>query len=294
MSGGDPRCLVCKGSGIVDAWGRSEPCACTEAPRRSLDVAPDPGWIAKSLGGILERAQAAQAAAEEHERTCSDRPCVQCRRFVCRCGAPVDGKQVCESCSDREALAWYLKPTRESIPSRFRWALDASPELVQSRIQGSAELVRRGLANPPSANVLFIGPSGAGKTSMAIAMLDAWVRQAPRERSGAMYAEAGWLARARARHRLGEEAPLVGACIAAPLLVLDDLGSEREDRDGCITDVVYRRHNDDRPTWVTTGVAGAGADVVAAFAEALARRYDGGFVRRILESGKRVHLGVKL
>jgi DNA replication protein DnaC len=159
------------------------------------------------------------------------------------------------------------------------------------RVKGPLPALLRGIEAPPSTNLLFIGPSGSGKTSLAVAMLDAWVRVAPKERARAMYVEAAWLSRARARHRLGEESPLVEACISAPLLVLDDLGSEREDRDGCITDVVYRRHNDDRPIWITCGMAKD--PTLEAFGELLARRYDGGFVRRVLESGKVVRLGAK-
>lgn len=76
----------------------------------------------------------------------------------------------------------------------------------------------------------------------------------------------------------------------APLLLLDDLGQEREDRDGCITDVVYGRSNADLPTWVTCGLSSK-EQTLEAFASQLSRRYDGGFVRRILETGKRVTLG---
>ena len=73
---------------------------------------------------------------------------------------------------------------------------------------------------------------------------------------GAMFLEAAWLARARARHRLGQgDPPLVTDAMTVPLLLLDDLGQEREDRDGCITDVVYERHNAQLPTWVTCGLA---------------------------------------
>jgi DNA replication protein DnaC len=136
-----------------------------------------------------------------------------------------------------------------------------------------------------------MGPTGAGKTSLAVAMLDAWVRLVPRKRKGSLFVEAAWLARSRARHKLGDgESPLVAQALSAPLLLLDDLGQEREDRDGCITDVVYGRSNADLPTWVTCGLA-TKDQTLEAFTEALSRRYDGGFVRRIIETGKRVRLG---
>lgn len=251
------------------------------------------GWVHAALAGVLARVERQQREAEEHARTCTDRPCERCERYVCRCGAVIDGIQECESCRDRAAIDAYLKPTRDSIPPHFRWAMGATEATLLGRVKGSAELVRRALANPPSSGLLLLGDTGTGKTSLVVAMLDAWVRAAPRERKGAMFVESGWLSRARARYRLGaDEAPLVASCMAAPLLVLDDLGSEREDRDGCIADVLWSRTNQDRPLWVTSGLA-SGDQAPQAFMDALARRYDGGFARRILETSKRVTLGAK-
>lgn len=254
-------------------------------------------WVSQSLGGILERMKAQQADAEAHAASCTDRPCERCGRYVCRlCKQPVDGAKTCRACDEADYRTHRLKPTRDSIPSHFRWALDATPEKLRGRVQANAETIRRGLEAPPSTSLLFIGPSGTGKTSLAVAMLDVWVRLEPGKRSGARFVEAGWLARARARHRLGEEAPLVENALQAPLLVLDDLGCEREDRDGCITDVIYGRSNADLPTWVTCGLQPEAKpkdaeEALQLFAAVLAKRYDGGFVRRILETGKRVQLG---
>lgn len=264
----------------------------TSEPKRddpSDDAAGN--WIMQALGPTLERVAREQAAAEEHVRTCDDRPCERCRRFVCPCGEPVIEAKTCRRCDDAAYRARLLKPTRDSIPSHFRWTFDATPALLQPRVIASPELVRRGLENPPSTSLLFMGPTGSGKTSLAVAMLDAWVRAEPGRRTGAFFVEAGWLARARARHRLGaDEAPLVADALRATLLVLDDLGNEREDRDGCITDIVYGRANADLPTWVTCGLS-TKEQTMDAFAAVLARRYDGGFVRRVLETSKRVQLG---
>ncbi len=250
-------------------------------------------WIADSLRDVLRLSAERQAEAEAHAASCTDRPCERCERFVCRCGAPVDGSARCSACEDRARQDRWLAPTRGSIPARFKWAINASPDLVVSRVRWVPDLVRRGLASPPSTSLLFMGPTAAGKTSLAVAMLDAWVRAAPYERRGSAFIEAAWLARARARHKLGDgDAPLVVDAMRAPLVLLDDLGQEREDRDGCITDVVYARANADLPTWITCGLASRD-QTMEAFAEALTKRYDGGFVRRVLETGKRVQLGVK-
>lgn len=242
-------------------------------------------WVKGLIPDIL----AAQADAEAHASTCTDRPCERCDRFVCRCGADVDGGKQCATCADATALTHALGLTRASIPPRFRWTIDVAPDLLASRVKAPRALVDRGLDAPPSQSLLFTGQTGAGKTSLAVAMLDAWVRVDPYRRRGSLFVEASWLSRARARHRLGQgEAQLVADAIEAPLLLLDDLGQEREDRDGCITDVVYGRSNLDLPTWVTCGLANGD---LSAFADHLSRRYDGGFVRRILETGKRVELG---
>lgn len=247
-------------------------------------------WIGTVAPDLVARFRAAEQDAIEHAAICGDRPCERCARYNCRtCGAPVSGAKQCRECSSAEWAREAMKPTTDSVPPRFAWAIAASHELLMSRVKGPAALVAKGITTPPSTNLLFTGPTGAGKTSLAVAMLAAWVRAEPSARRGALFVEASWLSRARARHKLGQgEAELVERACEAPLLLLDDLGQEREDRDGCITDVVYKRSSLDLPTWVTCGLASGD---LATFADHLARRYDGGFVRRILESGKRVELG---
>lgn len=296
----NPECLTCRGSGLLDDddAGRVQVCACVELPRRDPTAPPAEGWLADALRPMLEQAERLQAESEAHARSCTDRPCERCARFVCKCGAPADGVRKCAACSEKAALAKLLRPTHESVPERFKWALGADLERLrgtaeQRRVKGSDELIRRGLANPPSSDAVFLGLTGAGKTSLAVAMLDAWVRVAPHERTGALFVGASYLSRARARFRLGDgEAPLIAAAQRAPLLVLDDLGNEREDRDGCITDVVFGRHDAGLPTWVTCGLT-PNVPTVEAFAEVIAKRYDGGFARRVLETGIRVQLGSK-
>lgn len=253
-------------------------------------------WVREALAGVLERIERQQAEAEEHARTCTARPCERCERYFCRrCGVAIDGPTIidrtCRACAELALLDQQLRATRDSIPPHFRWAYTESPAVLETRVTAKPELVRRALENPPNGGMVLLGATGAGKTSLAVAMLDAWVRKEPRSRSGATFVEAGWLSRARARHKLGaDEAPLVAQAMVCPLLVLDDLGSEREDRDGCITDVLWTRTNHDRPIWITCGLASE-HQTTEAFAEAIARRYDGGFARRILETSKIVRLG---
>lgn len=249
------------------------------------------GWIHSVLGNVLERAAQQQAEAEAHAAQCTARPCERCSRFNCRrCGKDVEGSKTCTECDRSDGLSRLLRATEESVPRHFRWAMTADLKTLTERVLAPASTIQRATENPPSTSLLFMGNTGAGKTSLAVAMLMAWLRKEPNRRTGALFVEAGFLARARARHKLGEEAPLMVSALSAPLLVLDDLGNEREDRDGCLTDLIYGRSNAELPTWVTCGLA-LEQPTVEAFAASLAKRYDGGFVRRIIENGKRIMLG---
>jgi hypothetical protein len=282
----DTKCIVCSGEGfVVDSAGRHETCACRGVPKRDPYAPPSEGWVTGILGDVLARAASAQKAREDHERSCTARPCARCARHVCACGASYDGfPGMCAACAEAKRLPRLLGPMRESVPKRFRWAFDAKPDALRGRVRASEEFIARGLANPPSSDVLFFGDTAAGKTSFAVAMLDAWVRQSPEERRGARFVESYWLAGARARHPLGQgEAPAVIDAMQATLLVLDDLGSEADDRRNVLADVIFHRHNEELPTWITTGFA----------AEQLMARYGSQVLRRLLENGKRVALGSK-
>lgn len=282
----DPKCIVCKGDGVVlDSVGRQENCACRGVPRRDPYAPTSAGWVGDALGSVIEAAAKRQEAAEAHRAACTDRPCTACERFVCACGKPFDGAKNfrCRDCWRASKLETALAPMRESVPKRFRWAMSGGPELGQ-RVKASPDLVARALKAPPSGDMLLHGDTATGKTSLVVAMLDAWVRQDPEQRAGARFVESYWLAGARARHALGQgEAPAVTSAMKATLLVLDDLGSESDDRRNVIADVVFHRHNEELPTWITTGFT----------VEQLVNRYGSQVIRRIVEQGKRVELGGK-
>lgn len=252
------------------------------APRPKSEPQAAADWIRDLLPDLA----ACAAEAESHATFCTAANCERCGRWACRgCGVPGNSRQ-CDRCRAAEVLTMALADTRRSMPARFGWALDPTPEALAQRIQYDQRKVRQAIDAAPRVDILFLGPSGVGKTSLAVAMAGAWVRRYSRP---AVFAESGILSRARARYRLGAgEAPMVEACMDAPLLVLDDLGQEREDRDGCISDVVYDRHNRGLPTWVTCGLPYESLD---AFSGRLSARYDGGFARRISEIGRQIHMG---
>jgi len=278
----DSRCLVCRGAGFVtDRQGRDEPCACKNfVPRQG-----DNQSLADILAVSMRRAAEAEAAIDVHRQSCDVRPCGRCERFVCRCGAPFDGARQdgsCDACRGAAQVAKAMAKVQDAIPKRFGWIFAPDGVPVADRVRLPADTVRRAIANPPAGDMVLIGDTGAGKTTLAIAMLASWVRRDPASRTGPRFAESWKLAGAAARHPLGQgEAPEIREAKRAPLLIVDDLGSEMDDKRGVLAEVIFSRHNDELPTWITTGFD----------AEYLVSRYGSQVIRRLLEHGKRVQLG---
>lgn len=203
---------------------------------------------------------------------------------------------ICDSCTrvararrvaEQQRLAEELGATDRI--HRIRSALS----LVPPRYRGDGGLDRMpGTVDRPEAideargaigamMMLLTGPTGSGKSTLAGGVVGELVHRAlsgdddaRRMISNFMWVSAGDLARARAEHRLGDgECRPVERAKRVRLLVLDDLGSERADRDGAIVDVLWARHEGERPTIVTTGLTRA--QIVA--------RYDAGLARRLVE-----------
>lgn len=216
---------------------------------------------------------AAQIAAQEqeqenHRASCSDDVCARCGKGP-RLTAD-DHRRIMAESQRRE----WAKLALASLPVDFDAAtLDATwlAKLVgaQAIAQARSSLAER--------RVVFVGPAGSGKTSLAIAMFKAALdAEQPREsrRAGHLYVSAYRLAKARAMHPLGEgEAPLVSQALSAPVLLLDEVGGEDVRHASAVAEVIYERHADGRTTWITTG----------ADPEKLATRYGGGIARRIFE-----------
>jgi DNA replication protein DnaC len=160
-----------------------------------------------------------------------------------------------------------------TIPRSFRWATTEAPEL-RARV-GREPAITEGLAALSSPGLLLVGPSGCGKTSLACALLREWEVRHPRRR--AVFVPAWKLGVARAQHGLGRgEAPDVDRAMEARLLLLDDVGSERNTATNAVPDVIFARAVDGRPTWVTTWMT----------AEAVTQRYGDGIARRLFEAGR--------
>ena len=173
----------------------------------------------------------------------------------------------------------HLPPARRdepldnpTIPGWFRWARLDAPELRQRVAR--AQAIAEGEAALGAHGLLIAGPSGSGKTSLACALLRAWDARNP-GRHG-MFTTAWSLGAARAQHALGAgEAPEVHRAKSADLLVLDDLGSERDAASNAVPDVIFARAQAGLPMWVTTWMT----------SQAIAQRYGDGIARRLYEAG---------
>jgi hypothetical protein len=169
-----------------------------------------------------------------------------------------------------------LAALERTIQPVYRWARFSAPELPD-RIAASA--IAQAQASWREPRVCLMGVSRAGKTSLAVAMLRQWVRASAR--FGA-FVPAYQLSTARIRHPAGHGEPeVVELALKAPLVLLDDLGCERDHAMNPIADIVFARHAEDRPTWVTTGLT----------REQLVRRYGLGVVARIFERARVIRMG---
>jgi DNA replication protein DnaC len=201
---------------------------------------------------------------------------VEPKWLTCGCGEQTS-RVPCWDCSrkqrDEQAAAEERASAEATYPKRYAWARLGAPDLlVRVKASGDVEsLARRILA---AGTVVIHGPGGAGKTSLAVACL--------RARTPAGLFVPSWrLGTARIQSAAGRgEASLVEAAIAAPILLIDDVGREPKTANNALADVVFARHDEDLPTWITTGFD----------SDALGSFYGDGFVRRITEGALLVPL----
>jgi DNA replication protein DnaC len=83
------------------------------------------------------------------------------------------------------------------------------------------------------------------------------------------------------RHRLGSESPTVLDALEAPLLVFDDLGTEKDAPNSALVEVIFHRHAHAKPTWVTTWLSH----------EQRVNRYGEGFARRLVDGARIIDCG---
>jgi DNA replication protein DnaC len=223
--------------------------------------------IAPAIAAELEAHEKAMA---EHRETCREHVCMKCGRVPPR---PERVPVTFEDFDRSYAL--------DTVPEAFRCAALDSDWLA--KLVGGEDIERAAQAIGAK-RAAFIGPPGAGKTSLAAAMFRAAVAQAKgRVVRGYRWCSSHALAKARATSGLGEEAPLVEKALMSPLLVIDELGGEDPRHASAVAEVLYERHAENRATWVTTGVS----------PKAIADRYGGGIARRVFEGAEVFRLGTK-
>lgn len=178
----------------------------------------------------------------------------------------------------RALTAADLTASNDSDGERERATLEARRE----RIRRERALLDPRIRNPKLLTALrrldtrcalLLGPTGEGKTSAAL-----WAKL----RHRGTWMTARDLGASERRHPLGEELPpLLREALRAPVLYLDDLGTE-ETRDlGVIQYVIDQRYASGRATFVTSGLTPKGlADYLGAptlrrLVEQHVRRSDG-------------------
>lgn len=198
--------------------------------------------------------------------------------LTCRCGEETN-RVPCWECTKRDEESTARRERYESscrtIPNAYAWSTQDAPELPK-RVQMASAIETAVKQILSAANVLFVGPAGAGKTSLAVACL--------RERldAGGIFVSSVALGVASIQHRAGVgEAPMIERACDAPLVLLDDVGTEQQTSVNAVPQVIFRRHERGLATWVTTGLK---------FHE-LQSRYGDGIARRITEGALIVRLG---
>lgn len=200
--------------------------------------------------------------------------------FLCRCGAEVAHPGVCDSCAaawELEAFQRVLAPARGTIPARFRWARFGAPEMRQRVPEVNIRRVLD-IASPLPLGIVLVGESGAGKTSLASAMLQRihdWAAPT-RPHAGVERARRAFFVSAGELVAAGEEAKRYNAVESdtlkrarhASVLVLDNV--EPGKLEGIVGRVVMDRHDSELVTIVTTWMDEAEAG----------RHYGGGWARR--------------
>ena len=225
------------------------------------------------------------------------------RQWICAgCGGEaVPTFAFCAPCQ-REAIARkradMVAKVRATLPAgataagfgtdtlRSRLEADARPDAYQQAIR-----LAWGWARSPAEVLIVLGGAGRGKTSLAaavaLAVLDAGANADASDADYArarrlLWADAHDLGQARRRHGLGEgDAPLIRQALAASVLVVDELGTERPDAASGtdpVRDVLWARFAAGRPTVCTSPCDRA----------ALVARYGGGGERRLFEPGRAV------
>jgi DNA replication protein DnaC len=196
------------------------------------------------------------------------------------CGGLTSGRRCFDCYRDHALLMDARERFAVMVPKEFAWArLDAPLSVVPAEIREEwASLVTRAHPLVGATRVVLLGESGAGKTSLAVAMARAWTEH---HREPASIVLATDLESALLRARSGAEGDEVANAKRAHLLVLDDVGTDRDVSCNAVTQVILHRHAESKPTWITTWMT----------QEQVSARYGDGMARRIFERARIIDCG---
>ena len=194
-------------------------------------------------------------------------------RFVVAENDLVSGEDDVVARRRRESLRAFEK----HLPPRFQWSRLDDPEF-RKRVS----LPTIPLRPPETMSVLLFGPSKAGKTTLAVALLRALLEAKIAAHPFASDDDVKALARqcrfVPAR-RLGFAATVPGdpleirRAMRVPVLLLDDLGKDADIKSNPVPAIIGERHDEERVTWITTELSPI----------QIAERYGEGIARRICE-----------
>lgn len=185
-----------------------------------------------------------------------------------------------ERAADEEmAIARARRPLERflgTLPAGYRWSSFLEPVLAQRVALPSA--IVRARSSIDEKRVVLTGPAGCGKTSLGVAML----RQRFESHGFARFVHAYRLANARIQSKAGTgEAPEIEAALCQGLVLIDDVGNERNFAMNALPDVIFERHADDLPTWYTTAFSPS----------QIAAKYGDGIARRMFEHATIIRVG---
>lgn len=207
-------------------------------------------------------------------------------RYPCNvCGAELAMPGVCSGCDSHwltEQIAERLRRARASIPARFRWARFDEPMLAKRVSPSGRAEVEALFGRTLPTGIALVGEAGAGKTSLACAMLRRvhdsarWDSPEPlvSRAAGAFYVSAPDMLQDWTERQRGEVPASLTRARHATILVLDNV--EPGARDDVIGRLIMQRHDDNqrgRTTIVTTWMDRATA----------AKAYGDGWARRVYE-----------
>ena len=184
--------------------------------------------------------------------------------------------------SDEEVVARRqresLRAFEKHLPPRFQWS-----RLDHPNFRERVSLPTIPLRPPDAMSVLLFGPSKAGKTTLAVALLRALLEAKVAANPFASDDDVDAVARhcrfVPAR-RLGVAGTVPGnpleirRAMRVPVLLLDDLGKDADIKSNPVPAIIAERHDEERATWITTELT----------PPEILKRYGGGIARRICES----------